>query len=232
MPSEPPQPDRRQVVRNAIGVGLATGAYGISFGAVSTAAGLDVFQTSALSLLMFTGASQFALVGVVSGGGSALAGAATAALLGTRNGLYGLRLSSVLGLRWPRKAVGAQLVIDESSAMAVAQKDDELSRLAFWATGAAVFVFWNLATLIGALGAEALSDPKDLGLDAAIPAAFIALLAPMLRSRKLWAVAGVAAVTGLAVTLLVQSGIPVLCAAIVASAVALLINAEPEGATE
>jgi predicted branched-subunit amino acid permease len=229
MPSaDAPPTERQKVIRDAVGIGLATGAYGISFGAVSTATGLDIIQTCALSLLMFTGASQFALVGVIDGGGSALAGAATAGLLGTRNGLYGLRLSSILRLSWLRKVFGAQWVIDETTAMAVAQKEPALSRLSFWATGTAIYICWNSGTLIGALGTEALSNPKNLGLDAAIPAAFIALLAPMLRSGKMWAVTIVAGLTGLAVTPMVQSGIPVLCAAIVASIVALVIRAEPE----
>ena len=87
---------RRAIVREGLTVGIATGAYGISFGALSVAAGLSVLQTCALSLLVFTGASQFALVGVVASGGAALSGAVTALLLGLRNGLYGLRLAPLL----------------------------------------------------------------------------------------------------------------------------------------
>ena len=92
-----PDEARRRIVRDGIGVGVATGAYGISFGALGTAAGLDVWQTCAMSLLMFTGASQFAFVGVLASGGAPLSGALTAVLLGVRNGLYGMRLSRTLG---------------------------------------------------------------------------------------------------------------------------------------
>jgi predicted branched-subunit amino acid permease len=134
---------RAAVISDALAVGIATGAYGLSFGALSTAAGLSILQTCALSLLMFTGASQFAFVGVVGAGGAALAGAATAALLGVRNGLYGLQLSAVLGVRGPRSLLTAHLVIDESAAMAQGRASAPLARLGFWVTGRAVFVLWN-----------------------------------------------------------------------------------------
>jgi predicted branched-subunit amino acid permease len=207
---------RRGVVRDALGIGVATGAYALSFGALSTAAGLSVLQTCFLSLAVFTGASQFALVGVVASGGTLTAGAATAVLLGTRNALYGLRLSSLLRLRGVRRLVGAQLVIDESTAMAVARDDAELGRVGFWATGLAVYTFWNLGTLLGALGGAALSDPKVLGLDAAPPAAYVALLAPRLRAREPWAVALTAAAVSLAAVPFLPNGAPVLLAALAA----------------
>jgi len=143
--------------RDALGIGVATGAYGLSFGALAVAAGLSVPQASALSLLMFTGASQFAFVALI--GGGVFGAVASALLLGARNGLYGLRLAPML----PRRA--AHLVIDESTAMALAH-----GRRGFWATGVSVFVFWNLGTVLGALAGASLSDPRSLGLDAAASA--------------------------------------------------------------
>jgi predicted branched-subunit amino acid permease len=209
---------RRSVIRDAIGVGVATGAYGISFGAVSTAAGLSVLQTCALSLLMFTGASQFAMVGVIGSGGNPFAGMATALLLGARNALYGLQLGRLLEVRGGRRMAAAQLVIDESTAMAIVRDDPDAARLAFWATGVAVFVLWNLATAVGAVGTRALSDPRVLGLDAAAPAAFLALLAPRMRGREPWAVALGGAALALAVVPVVPAGVPVLLAGGVAVA--------------
>ncbi len=141
-------------MRDAVAVGTATGAYGLSFGALATAAGLSVWQTCALSVLMFTGASQFALIGVLGAGGGPLAAVATATLLGSRNAFYGLRLTAILHLQGPARPLAAHLVIDESSAMAVLRTDSRSARLAFWATGASVFTLWNLATLIGGLGAR------------------------------------------------------------------------------
>lgn len=196
-------------------MGVATGTYGLSFGALSTAAGLSILQTCALSLLMFTGASQFAFVGVVGAGGEALAGAATAALLGVRNGLYGLQLSAVLGVRGPRKLLTAHLVIDESAAMAQGRASAPLARLGFWAAGLAVFVLWNLATAIGAWGARSLSGPQALGLDVAASAAFLALLAPRMRGREAWSVAVAAGLVAVVATPLTPAGIPVLLAAVV-----------------
>ena len=197
-------------------MGVATGSYGLSFGALSAAAGLTVPQTCALSLLMFTGASQFALVGVVGAGGGALAGAATAALLGVRNGLYGLQLSGLLGVRGVRRLLTAHFVIDESAAMAQGRASAPLARLGFWATGLAVFALWNLATAIGAWGARSLAGPEALGLDVAGPAAFLALLAPRMRGPRAWSVGLVAAVVAVAATPFTPAGTPVLLAALVA----------------
>jgi predicted branched-subunit amino acid permease len=205
---------RGGIARDSLGIGIATGAYALSFGAIATTAGLTLLQTVSLSLLMFTGASQFALVGVVGGGGSVWAGVATAALLGTRNALYGVRLSSLLGVLGLRRAAAAHFVIDETTAMAIARDHIPDSRFAFWATGLAVFTLWNLGTLVGALATHALPDPRVLGFDAAPPAAFLALLAPRLRGREPLAIALGAAVVALACLPFVPAGVPLLIVAL------------------
>ena len=198
------------MLRDALGIGIAVGAYGLSVGAAATTAGLSVAQACALSLLAFTGASQFALVGVLGAGGSAVAAVTGATLLGTRNLLYAVRLADLLRLRGGRRVVAAQLTIDESTAMATGVPGP-LAGLAFWATGAAVYVLWNLATLLGALGAGVV-DPRALGLDAAVGAAFLGLLWPQLRDRPALRVAlGGAALAALAVPL-APPGVPVLVA--------------------
>lgn len=217
--SDAPSPaptSARSVVVTSLGVGLATGAYGVSFGAISTASGLDVWQTCALSLLMFTGASQFALVGVIASGGAPMSGAATALLLGSRNTLYGLRLAPLLGWSGWRRAAAAHLLIDESTAMAVNRDTRTAARTAFLGTGLAVFSLWNLATLGGALAGEALGDPRTYGLDAAVGAAFLALLWPRLDDRLARIVALAAVVLALGLVPVTAAGVPVLAAAGVA----------------
>lgn len=206
-----------------MGIGVATGAYGLSFGAISSASGLDVWQTQVLSLGMFTGASQFALVGVLGAGGGVLAAVATALLLGARNTLYAVSLRPFLtrpGAQrtpWWKTLGRAQLTIDESTAMAIRYDEGTpQARHAFWATGLAIFALWNLGTLIGALGAAALDDPRTLGLDAAVPAGFIALLWPRLRDRSAIALALASAAVAVALVPLLQPGLPVLAAALVA----------------
>lgn len=212
---------RAAVLRTALSVGVATGAYGLSFGALATASGLDVDQACALSVLTFSGGSQFALIGVLGAGGSVASGSTSALLLGARNMLYGVRLAPLLRLRGLSRAAGAQLVIDESTAVALGHEDrgERAGRLGFWATGLAVFVLWNLTTLVGALAGTAIGDPRDLGLDAAVPAAFVALLWPRLRGRTPRVLAAVAAVSALLVVPVVPAGVPVLVAAAVAVAV-------------
>jgi 4-azaleucine resistance transporter AzlC len=213
--------DRRQIVRDSLGVGIATGTYGVSFGAVSVGSGLDVLQTCALSLLMFTGASQFALVGVLASGGAPLSGAMTALLLGTRNTLYGLRLAPVLGWSGRRRFAAAHLLIDESTAMSVTRETREGARIGFLTTGLSIFVLWNLFTLIGALAGTAIGDPRTYGLDAAVGAAFLALLWPRLRERRNLVVGLLAAVVALGMVPVTAAGVPVL----VAGGVALLVGA-------
>lgn len=218
MPADP----RRAIARDALGIAVASGAYAISFGAISTAAGLSLLQTCALSILMFTGASQFALVGVVGGGGSVWAGATAAALLGTRNALYGLRLSSILNVRGARRALASQFVLDETTAMAIARDDQALSRFAFWATGVALFTLWNLGTLAGALATHLIANPKVFGLDAAPPAAFLALLAPRLRAREPLAIAIASAVVAMALLPFVPAGAPLLAVAVLVAVYGVL----------
>jgi predicted branched-subunit amino acid permease len=223
-----PLPDRRrnEVLRQCLSVGVATGAYAISFGALSVAAGLDLWQTMALSALLFSGASQFAVVGIVAAGGSGVAAVATSTLLSMRNGLYGLQVSRLLEARGMRRFVAAQLTIDESTAVAVSQPERSAQRLAFWGTGLAVFVLWNLMTIVGAVVGNALGDPKRFGLDAAAPAAFCALLWPRLKSGDARAVAAGAAVIALVVAPHAPAGIPVLVAALAAVAAGLLPSRE------
>ncbi len=253
-PVDPVEPSRRQglgtthwptirarVSRTAASVGVATGAYGLSFGALATAAGLSVPQTCATSLLIFTGGSQFALIGVLGSGGSGVSGTASAVLLGSRNLVYGASIAQLLGLRGARRLVGAQLVIDESTAVALGSHAtveseaserslaDRAGRLGFWSTGLAVFLLWNASTLIGALAGSVIGDPRTFGLDAAAPAAFLALLAPRLRGRPAWTTAVVAALVAITVVPLVPAGVPVLVAALV-PVVAVLAKRSAPGA--
>ncbi|HSK26306.1 MAG TPA: AzlC family ABC transporter permease [Jiangellales bacterium] len=216
--TSPPTAERRAVRRDALGIGLYALAFGASFGAVSVASGLDLLQTSFLSLVMFSGASQFALVGVVASGGSVLAAAAAALVLGARNAFYGVRLATLLprrDVRPPRSLLTGQLVIDETTAMALGRDDPRTQRYAFWVTGALLFVLWNVGTLAGAVLGRAAGDPQALGLDAAAPAAFLALLWPRLGDRTARAVAVGAALGALALTPVAPAGVPVLAAAVV-----------------
>lgn len=205
------------VLSTSIGVGLATGFYGISFGALSASAGLDLWQTMVLSLLMFSGGSQFAFVAVISGGSSAIAAAVTSAwLLGIRNGFYAVRMGPILNVLGLKRVLAAMLTIDESLAVATAQEQVRDQRRGFWFTGAAVYVFWNLATFAGALLGEALGKPEQWGLDAAAAAAFVGLIWPRLRERQSLAVALVAFAVAALISPFVPSGVPVLAAGLVA----------------
>lgn len=211
-------PEVSAAIRSAVAVGLAVSAYGISFGALSVAAGLDVWQTCVLSLLMFSGGSQFALVGLIASGGTSagVAAIASAALLGTRNGLYAIRMAPIVGGPWPRKLLAAHWTIDESTAVSTAQATPEGQRAGFWWTGAIIYVGWNLTTLLGALIGDALGDVSQYGLDAAAAAAFLGLLWPRLKQLQPVVVAIGAAVVAAVLLPVLPAGVPVLLAALVA----------------
>ena len=201
----------------ALGIGVATGAYAISFGVLAVTAGLTAAQACAMSLLVFTGGSQFAAVSVIAAGGAPATAAVNALLLGGRNLAYGLSLASLFrGPLWQR-ALASQLILDETTAMARAQAAPDQARRAFWFTGLCVFVLWNLGTLAGAMAGDALGDPERYGLDAMFPAAFLALLAPQLRQPGA-PVAAVAAVAGAVVAVVLvpftPAGVPVLAASL------------------
>lgn len=198
----------------ALGIGVATGIYGISFGVLAVTAGLSPAQACAMSLLVFTGGSQFAAVSVMAAGGSTATAAANALLLGARNAAYGLSLASLLRGSRGKRALASQLIIDESTAMARAQEEPDEARGAFWFTGLSVFVFWNLGTLAGAVAGSGLGDPARYGLDAMFPAAFLALLAPQLRQPGAPAAALTGALIAVVLIPITPAGIPVLAASL------------------
>lgn len=218
-----------EVVRDALGVGVAVGLSGFAFGVTSAGAGLTLLQTCALSLLVFTGASQFALVGALAAGGNPYTAAAGAFFLGVRNAFYGLRLSQLLALPRAVRPFAAQWVIDETTAVTLPQPTRRAARIGFTVTGLTLYVLWNLTTLVGALGAEALGDTDAWGLDAASPAVFLALLAPMLKSTTERVTAGVAVLIALGLLPVLPAGLPVLLSALAAPVVLFLMGRRDKG---
>ncbi len=206
-------PGMRPVIRASITLGFAVGVFAISFGVAAVAAGASGAQACVMSLLVFTGASQFSAVSVIAGGGSVGSAVGGALLLSARNGVYGLAMSQHAGGSLPSRLVAAQLTIDESTAMALAQEDEPSRRAAFWITGLSVYLFWNLGTLLGVLLGNAV-DLKRFGLDAALPAAFVAMVWPHLQSRIGRISAGLGGLICLGLIPFVPVGVPILCASL------------------
>ena len=205
-------PERGAITRAAAGIGVYAGAFGLTFGAVAAAAGLSVPEVAVMSAVMFTGASQFALVGILAGGGAPLAGVFTALLLGVRNAFYGVPVANIVQPRRSRRIWTAHFVIDETTAMAVAQPTQRGGRFAFWATSGALFSCWNLGSIAGALIGSGINT-SALGLDAAEPAIFLALLWPQLSRDRGHAVALGAVLLALATAPFVPVGVPIIAAA-------------------
>lgn len=204
--------------RDSLSVSFTVGAYGVAFGAAAVANGFSVLQSCLLSLLTFSGASQFAVVGVIGAGGSAISAIATASLLGIRNGLYGVLMAPILKVRGLKRIVAAHVTIDESTGVSLSQEPRGIQamREGFWLTGFGVFLFWNLFTLAGALGAKAMGDPSAWGLDAAVPAAFLGLVWPRLKSSTDKILAVVAAIFAIVTTPFLPAGLPIIGTALLA----------------
>lgn len=201
----------RQVFAACVTLGVATGVFAVSFGVAAVGAGASVAQTCVMSLLIFTGATQFSAVSVLGAGGSAASAFGGAALLAARNAVYGLALAPILKGRLGTRLVAAQVVVDESTAMAAAQSDERHRRAAFWITAVSLYLFWNTGTLIGALLGSTV-DPETYGLDAAFPAAFVAMVWPLLRDRRAALAAAIGATVCLALIPFTPVGVPILCA--------------------
>jgi predicted branched-subunit amino acid permease len=209
--------------RDSLSVSFTVGAYGTAFGAAAVANGFSVLQACLLSLLTFSGASQFAVIGVLGAGGSALSGIATASLLGVRNGLYGVIMAPRLKVKGFKRIIAAQVTIDESTAVALGQevRGEKAMRQGFWLTGFGVFFFWNLFTVAGALGAQAMGDIRAWGLDSAVPAAFLGLVWPRLVTNRDRALAVGCVIFALAMTPILPAGLPIIATAFIAIAVGL-----------
>ena len=210
-------------LRDSLSVSITVGAYGTAFGAAAVANGFSVLQTCLLSLLTFSGASQFAVIGVLGAGGGAISGIATASLLGIRNGVYGVIMAPRLKVKGFKRIVAAQITIDESTAVALGQevRGESAMRQGFWLTGFGVFLFWNLFTVAGALGAQAMGDIRAWGLDSAVPAAFLGLVWPRLKTNRDRFLAVGCVVCALVMTPILPAGLPIIATAFIAVAVGL-----------
>lgn len=209
-------PKKNPVDRTALSVAFTVGLYGAAFGAAGVTAGFSILQTCLLSILLFSGASQFAVVGIMGAGGAAISAIATATLLGFRNALYGLQMAPILKVGGLKRVLAAQITIDESTAVATLQENDEDRKRGFYITGVGVYIFWNLFTYLGALGASAIGDPSVWGLDAAVPAAFCGLIWPRLKNKKQFLVSAIAIGWALLLTPIAPAGIPIITTVLLA----------------
>ena len=209
-------PKKNPVDRTALSVAFTVGLYGAAFGAAGVTADFSILQTCLLSILLFSGASQFAVVGIMGAGGSAISAIATATLLGFRNALYGLQMAPILKVGGLKRVLAAQITIDESTAVATLQENDEDRKRGFYVTGIGVYIFWNLFTYLGALGASAIGDPSVWGLDAAVPAAFCGLIWPRLKNKTQFLVSAIAIAWALLLTPIAPAGIPIITTVLLA----------------
>lgn len=204
------------VDRTALSVAFTVGLYGAAFGAAGITANFSILQTCLLSLLLFSGASQFAVVGIMGAGGAAISAIATATLLGFRNALYGVQMAPILKVTGIKRILAAQITIDESTAVATLQDNDADRKRGFYLTGVGVYIFWNLFTFLGALGASKIGNPSVWGLDAAVPAAFCGLVWPRLKDKRQLIISSSAIGLALLLTPIAPAGVPIITTVILA----------------
>lgn len=209
-------PKSNVVDRTALSVAFTVGLYGAAFGAAGITANFSILQTCLLSLLLFSGASQFAVVGIMGAGGAAISAIATATLLGFRNALYGVQMAPILKVTGIKRILAAQITIDESTAVATLQDNDADRKRGFYLTGIGVYIFWNLFTFLGALGASKIGNPSVWGLDAAVPAAFCGLVWPRLKDKRQFIISSSAIGLALLLTPIAPAGVPIITTVILA----------------
>src|SRR6185295_9506771 len=197
-------------VRDALALAVAVGVVGVSFGALATAAGVPLPLTVAMSLLVLAGGAQFLAVAVIAAGGSPVAAVAGGLLLNLRHLPFGLAVANVVGDRWPARVLGAHLLIDEVVAFSRARGSGARARRAYWTSGILLAAFWNAGTVLGVVAGSAIPDPGVFGVDAAFPAALLALLLPSLRRSDTRRVGLAAAVIAVATSPFLAPGLPVL----------------------
>jgi 4-azaleucine resistance transporter AzlC len=190
----------------------ADGLVGLSFGAITVGAGLPVWLPVLLSLVVFAGAAQFVFVGILAAGGNPLAAALTGLLVNARHVPFGFAVADVLSGSRAARFAGSHLMVDETVAFALAERDPARRRAVYWAVGTGLFVCWNAGALLGAAGGGAVEDTDALGLDAAFPAVLLALVLPSLRERATRRAALAGTAVALAAAPFLPAGIPVLLA--------------------
>jgi 4-azaleucine resistance transporter AzlC len=202
----------RDIIRDVALVAAATALVGVTFGAITVSAGLPVWLPVMLSVLVFSGASQFVFVGLMIAGGGPMAAVLAALLVNVRHLPFGLVVGDLLGTGPARRLAGSHLMIDEAVAFALSQDDGPRRRAAYWVTGIGLFVSWNAAVVVGAAAGTAISDTGALGLDAAFPAVLLALILPSLRAPATRRAALAGVVVALVTAPFVPTGVPVLLA--------------------
>lgn len=185
---------------------------GASFGAIAVASGMQWWMPSVMSVFVFAGGSQFLAVEIIASGGGAVAAVLGGLVLNARHLPFGFAVGDVFGKSWPGRLLGAHLLVDETTAFALGQTNARRAKHAYWLAGVSLFIAWNLGTVIGVIAGQAIGDPDAFGLDAAFPAALLALTLPSLKDKPTLRAALVGAVIAVATSPYLPAGIPVLLA--------------------
>lgn len=201
---------QRDDLRDALALAAAVAVVGASFGALAGTAGVPFILMIALSVVVFAGASQFLVVAVVAAGGNVFAAVAAGLLMNARHVPFGLAIGGNIGDSWPARLFGAHLLIDESVAFSRARGSGPRARAAYWTCGILLFVFWNTGAIVGRLAGSAIPDPAAFGVDAAFPAALLAMLLPAMGRADARRVGLAAAAVALAATPFLPAGVPVI----------------------
>jgi 4-azaleucine resistance transporter AzlC len=200
-------------VRQALPLAVAVLAFGVSYGVLAREAGMGSLAPLVMSATTFAGSAQFAVASVLSTGGGLAAACAAAILLNARYAPIGMSVADALSVRRVRRVIEAQLVVDESWALSN-RGGGRFDRNVLLGAGALLYLAWLGGTALGIVGGNLIGDPNKLGLDAAFPALFLALLVGQIRSRR----AAVAAALGGAIALtavpFTRPGIPLIAACV------------------
>jgi 4-azaleucine resistance transporter AzlC len=204
-------PRYRDGIRAALAVAATVWFFGASFGLVARSAGMGVLAPLVMSATTFAGSAQFAVSSILGAGGGAVAAISAAVLLNARYAPISISVAQLFHGPRLRRFLESQLIVDESWALS-SRGDGRFDRRILLGAGLLLYVSWVSGTAVGVLVGRALGDPKDIGLDGAFPALFLALLAPQLRGSRAAVAAAVSAVIAFALIPVTPPGTPIVAA--------------------
>jgi branched chain amino acid efflux pump len=206
------EPKYRDGARAIAPIAVAAATFGVSFGVLAGSAGMDALAATVMSATTFAGSAQFAVASILGASGGIAAAVLAATLLNARYAPISVSVAPLFEGGPLRRLLESQLIVDESWAVS-RRPDGRFDRKLLVGAGLVLYVSWVGGTALGALGGEALGDPADLGLDAAFPALFLALLVPQVRTRRALAAALLGAAVSLLLLPFTPAGVPIIAAA-------------------
>lgn len=217
----------RKLYRDVLSMAIALSIVGASLGAIAVSKGFPLWMVTLMAATVFAGGAELMAVGLITAGAAPITAVLGGLMLNARHLPFGLAVADVLNVGWKKRLLGSHILLDESVAFALAETEPERRKRAYWTSGAALYLVWAPSVFIGGLVGNEIGDPGTFGLDAALPAALLALIVPSLRDRPTLRAAVIGALIAVVTAPVLAEGLPVMLA-LIGVAVALPLPSKRE----